>query len=70
MIDPVAFAMNTILAHLRPFEAGSFPSLGDHANGVSIRCSDPLNGRCGGGGQTQRLKKVGKLASFLASQTK
>jgi uncharacterized protein (TIGR02246 family) len=22
------------LAHLRPFEAGSFPSLGDHANGV------------------------------------
>jgi uncharacterized protein (TIGR02246 family) len=34
MIDAVAFAMNTIWHICGPFEAGSFPSLGDHANGV------------------------------------
>src|ERR1700736_6061513 len=35
-LDPeqVSEAVNRLLAYLRPFEAGSFPSSGDHANGV------------------------------------
>jgi two-component system, LytTR family, response regulator len=35
-LDPeqVAEAVNRLLAYLRPFEAGSYPSSGDHANGA------------------------------------
>src|SRR5215470_5192455 len=36
-LDPeqVTEAVNRLLAYLRPFEAGSSPSSGDHANGVA-----------------------------------
>src|SRR6266481_9728848 len=32
--DQISETVNRLLAHLRPFEAGSSPSSGDHANGV------------------------------------
>src|SRR4029077_4551180 len=40
--DQVAEAVNRLLAYLRPFEAGSFPSSGDHANGRSTGAANQL----------------------------
>jgi DNA-binding NtrC family response regulator len=40
--DQVTEAVNRLLAYLRPFEAGSFPSSGDHANGRSTGAANQL----------------------------